>query len=80
MIRHIGIISTIVSVFLAMKNTPESLEERRKFMNRIKELDPKLYRSVLLTTPAGVTYLPGKGGRFIALNGYRITQKIFKYN
>lgn len=80
MIRHIGIISTIVSVFLAMKNTPESLEERRKFMNRIKELDPKLYRSVLFTTPAGVTYLPGKGGRFIALNGYRITQKIFKYN
>lgn len=79
-IRHLGILGTIVSVFLAMKNTKESMAERREFWQRIRRLDKELYKKVRYTTPAWVVSMPTAFGRFAAIVGYRVTQKLYKYN
>lgn len=80
MIRHIGIIVSIVTVFQTMKNTEESLAARRDFWKFIKHTDTELFRKVRYTTVAGLTDLPGPGGRFFVINGYKISRKIYKYN
>ncbi len=80
MVRHIGINVSIVSVFRNMKNTEESFAALRCLWDDIKQADPVLYRRLRTSTVAGITNLPGRGGRFIAKNGYRISQKLFKFN
>lgn len=78
--RHIAILVSGVSIFYAIKNTDDALEARRDFWNFIKHTDKKLYRRIRSTTVAGLTDLPGKGGRFISINGYKLTRKLYKYN
>lgn len=77
--RHIGILLSVTSVFLAMDGSEEALARRKQYWKDIYAKDKGLYRE-LRSTVAGLTDLPGKGGRAIAIKGYRVTQKIFKYN
>ncbi len=77
--RHIGILLSVTSVFLAMDGSEEALARRKQYWKDIYAKDKGLYRE-LRSTVAGLTSLPGKGGRAIAIKGYRVTKKIFKYN
>ena len=80
MVRHIAIITTIVTVFLTMYNREEDDEKKKALWRFIKMRSKKLYRELRCTTVAGFVSIPGKFGRIIALNGYKITQKMYKYN
>ena len=63
-----------------MEGTEEALERRKAYWKKLYEKDKGLYREIRHTPIACMTELPGKGGRKIAVNGYRVTKKIFKYN
>lgn len=80
LVRHIGINATIVSVFRNLAKTEESYEALREFWRFVKTTDPKLCRRLRATTLAGITGMPGAFGRFVSINGYRLTRKIYKYN
>ena len=79
MTRHIGIMLSIISVLLAMDGSEEAIARRKQYWKRIYAKDKGLYRE-LRRTVAGLTDLPGRPGRAIAVKGYRVTKKIFKYN
>lgn len=79
MLSHISILVTICSTFLTIKGTPDALIKKREFWTYLKGLDSKLYNKIRCSV-AGFTNIPGKGGRFIVKNGYKITRKLFKYN
>lgn len=78
--KHIGMLCTIASCLLAVDGTPESLKKRKELWRSIKEKNPVLYRELQKRTLAGATNMPGAFGQFVAVAGYKITQKIFKYN
>lgn len=80
LISHISILVTICSTFLTLKGTPDALIEKRRFWEYLKRLDKKLYNKIVYSSFAGFTNIPGKGGRFIVKNGYKISRKIFKFN
>ncbi len=80
MLSHISILVTICSVFLTLKGTPDALIKKRQLWDYFKHLDKKLYNKIVYSSVAGLTNIPGKGGRFLVKNGYKITRKIFKYN
>ena len=77
--RHIGIMVSIISVILAMDGSEEAIERKKAYWKGIYAKDKGLYRE-LRSTVAGLTNLPGPGGRAIAVKGYHVTKKIFKYN
>ncbi len=77
--RHIGILVSVTSVFLAMDGSPEAIARRNQYWRDIKKKDKGLYRQ-LRTTVAGLTDMRGKLGRAIVVKGYKITQKMVKYN
>lgn len=79
LIRHMGILISVVSVFYGIVGTEESLNMRKEFWRSIKRTDKKFYQKVRSTTIAGLTDLPGKGGRFLGKSGYKLTRKIYKY-
>ena len=78
--KHLGMLCTIASCLLAVDGTPESIEKRKTLWKSIKEKNPELYRRLCKRSLAGATNMPGAFGRFVAVSGYKITQKIFKYN
>ncbi len=80
LLQWLSMMMMISDVLLLMKKDKESLEKRKELWNFLKELNPALYKKLRYNSVAGFTYLPTKVGNFIALNGYKVAKKIYKFN
>ncbi|MBO4608420.1 MAG: glycosyltransferase family 2 protein [Lachnospiraceae bacterium] len=78
--NYLEIITTISSILLIKKNTDESLQEKRKLWTYIKGRDRHLWAYLRGGLPGNAMNLPGKGGRKVSVECYKIAQKIFKFN
>lgn len=80
LLRMLSMMMTISSVYLLMKGDKESLEKREELWEYVKKLDSTTYKKLKYFKLAGFTYLPTKVGSYITLKGYKIAQKIYKFN
>lgn len=78
--NYLAMMMCICSVFLRMRNTPEDEEKREGIWRYLKEADPVLYKRIRRSPLNVGTNLPTEVGRRAGLGGYRIAQKIFKFN
>ena len=78
--NYLEIIMTVSSVLLIRADTEESLQKKKELWNYLKEKDRPLYYWMRRGIMGGTMNLPGKGGRKISEESYRICQKIFKFN
>ena len=78
--NYLEIITTVSSVLLIRADTPEDLEKKKELWQYLKEKDKMLYLWMRNGLLGNAMNLPGKGGRRISVEGYRICQKIFKFN
>ncbi len=78
--NYLEIITTISSILLIKKNTDDSLQEKRKLWTYIKGRDKHLWAYLRGGLPGNAMNLPGKGGRKVSVECYKIAQKIFKFN
>ncbi len=78
--HHISLMVTITAVYLYMANTPEKLQMCKTMWKKIKEKDPTLYRHMKYTSMSALTTFPGKPGRKVAVGGYKIAKKVFRFN
>lgn len=79
MLNYFSMMMTISSIFLVMDGSPAALQKRKDLWAELKAYDKRLYRRCICST-AGLCNLPGGLGSRISLGGYRIAQKIFKFN
>ena len=79
-VRFLSIMMTICSIYLLKIGTPDALKKRSRLWDDLKSFDPVLYYRLRCTTLSGFTMLPGKAGRFIALEGYEVAQKLVSFN
>lgn len=80
MFNYLEIITTISSVLLLRANTPEHLAKKDELWEYFKEKDVTLYRQLRKGIFGVAMNLPGKGGRKISVEAYKLAQKIFKFN
>lgn len=80
MVNYLEIITTVSSVLLIRGGTEEHLEKKRELWNYIKQKDGLLYTRLRYGILGNSMNLPGKGGRRISVEGYRICQRFFKFN
>ncbi len=80
LLRMLSMMMTISSIYLLMKGDKESLEKREALWDYVKNLDNTTYKKLKYFKLAGFTYLPTKVGSYITLKGYKIAQKIYKFN
>lgn len=80
MFNYLEIITTVSSVLMIRSGTEEHLREKDELWEYFKGLDKKLYRRLRHGIMGGVMNLPGRGGRAISIQSYRICQKLFKFN
>lgn len=80
MTNYLEIITTISTVLSVKSGTEENLKKRVELWKYIKNKDVALFLKLRYGILCGSTNLPGRGGRKISVNGYRLAQKVFKFN
>lgn len=75
-LHYLGMMMTICTILLKIENTKESKEKREKLWDYLKKYDKKLYNQLRYKSLASLVCLP----RFIAVPGYKIARKIYKFN
>ncbi|MEG1848236.1 MAG: glycosyltransferase family A protein [Lachnospiraceae bacterium] len=80
MIDYLDIITTISSIMLIRSNTEENLEKKKELWNYIKQQDRYLFHKLRYGLLGGCMNLPGRGGRKISVEGYKICKRFFQFN
>lgn len=80
MVNYLEIITTVSSVLLIRGGTEEHLQKKKELWKYIKQKDKMLYMRLRYGILGSSMNLPGKGGRKISIEGYRICQRFFKFN
>lgn len=78
--NYLEIITTVSSILLIRSGTEESLEKKKELWKYLKAKDGKLYIWMRNGIMGNAMNLPGRGGRKISVESYKICQKIFKFN
>ncbi|WMC92015.1 glycosyltransferase family 2 protein [Kineothrix sp. MB12-C1] len=80
MINYLEIITTVSSILLIRGGSEEHLSKKKELWDYIHQKDKWLYRKLRYGILGNSMHLPGKGGRKISVEGYRICQRFFKFN
>lgn len=80
MTNYLEIITVISSILLIRSGTEENLDKKKELWNYIKQKDILLYIRLRYGIMGNSMNLPGKGGRRISVEGYKICQRFFKFN
>lgn len=78
--NYLSMMMCICSVFLRMEPSPEAEAKRADVWAYLKARDERLYRRLRRSILNGATNIPTAAGRAVGLFGYRVAQKIFKFN
>ena len=78
--NYLAMMMCICSIFLRIQNTPESEEKRRDIWEYLRNADPLLCKRIRANVVNVFTNIPTPVGRKIGVGGYRLAQKIFKFN
>lgn len=80
MVNYLEIITVISSILLIRANTEESLAKKKELWDTIRQKDILLYIRLRYGIMGNSMNLPGKGGRKISVEGYKLCQRFFKFN
>lgn len=80
MLSYLDIITTVSSILLIRSETEENLEKKKELWDYLKKKDWLLYRKLRFGLLGQCTNLPGKGGRKISVEGYKICRRFFNFN
>ena len=78
--NYLEIIMTVSSVLLIRSGTEENLTKKKELWQYLKEKDKGLYFYMRHGIMGGAMNLPGKSGRKISVESYKLCQRIFKFN
>lgn len=78
--NYLEIITTISSVLAIRSGTQENLDKKKELWDYIKAKDKKLFSWLRKGIMGNTMNLPGKSGRMVSVEAYKICQKIFKFN
>lgn len=80
MINYLEIITVISSILLIRSGTEENLKKKQELWEYIKKKDIRLYMRLRYGVLGNSMNLPGKSGRKISVEGYKICRRFFKFN
>lgn len=78
--QYLQMITAVSTVLAHISEDEDKLRKKDELWAYMKQKDEKLYRRVKKAIVSIGTNLPGKGGHKVAVTGYRVCKKIFKFN
>ena len=80
MFSYLEIITVISSILLIRAGTEEALEKKQELWQYIKQKDVGMYVRLRYGVLGNSMNLPGKGGRKISVEGYKLCRRFYKFN
>lgn len=80
MMNYFTIIMAICSVFSKKSDRPDAMDELQRLWDELKAYDGRMYRRARHGVVGLATNLPGSVGRALTLGGYKVAQKVVKFN
>lgn len=80
MLSYLDIVTTVSSILLIRSGTEENLKKKKELWSYLKKKDWILYRKLRFGLLGQCMNLPGKGGRLISVEGYKICRRLFNFN
>ncbi len=80
MLSYLDIITTVSSILLIRSGTRENMDKKKELWDYLKKKDWIIYRKLRYGLLGQCTNLPGKGGRKISVEGYKICRRFFNFN
>ena len=80
MSNYLSMMMCICSVFLRMIDTDEAEQKRRDIWSYLRDKRPNMYARIRHNMLNLGTNIPSELGRRVGLFGYRVAQKVFKFN
>lgn len=80
MLNYLDIVTTVSSVLLIRSGLPENLEKKKELWHYIRQKDKRVWMYLRFGILGSAMNLPGKLGRRITVDGYKICQRIFHFN
>ena len=80
MLNYLDIITTVSSILLIRANTEEALKKKKELWKYLKERDRAIFRKLRYGLLGQCMNLPGRSGRRISVEGYKICRRFFKFN
>ncbi|MGN0375102.1 MAG: glycosyltransferase family 2 protein [Butyrivibrio sp.] len=78
--NYLQIIMAVSTVLALISKDEDKIRKKDELWEYLKNKDERLYRKIRRAVISVGTNLPGKGGRKVAVAGYRVCKKIFKFN
>lgn len=80
MTNYLEIITVVSSILLIRSGTEDNLEKKKELWDYIKQKDIFLFIRLRYGIMGNSMNLPGRGGRKISVEGYKICRRLFKFN
>lgn len=80
MISYLTLMFCATTSILLIGGTDEHLKKKDELWRYLEERDPRAYKKVKGSFMGGWMTLPGRLGRKMSVGGYRIVQKLYKFN
>ncbi len=80
MYNYLEIVTTVSLVLLILDGSPEALAKRKDLLDYIYKRSKRLYAKFKLGVMGTVMTLPGKTGRLVAQESYKLFQKFYGFN
>ena len=80
MFRYLSMMLTICDTLLNLDGSPEALRKKDALWDELLREHPELHRKLKWTSLAALSHVPGALGRKGEIIGYRLANRIFKFN
>ena len=80
MYSYLEIITAISTLLSYLANTPEALQKNKELFQYVREKDFWLFRKLRYSIIGSALHLPGKGGRAITVEVYKIIRHFYNFN
>ena len=80
MLRYLDIIMAVSSIMLIRSGTEENLNKKKDLWKYLKNADIRIYRKLYMGILGRGVNLPGGSGRKIAVEIYKVVQKLYGFN
>ncbi len=80
MYNYLEIMTTISTVLLLRSGTKENIKKKKELWRYVYRYHPELYRKMRHGVLGVALNLPGRGGRWITVRGYRLARRIVGFS
>ena len=80
MFNYLEIITAISSILLILEGSRERLKEKEELWNYIRRKNPMVFLKMRFGLLGSMAHLPGKGGRRVSVESYRLLNRFFHFN